>query len=417
MPATLQKSSGDSHELVAGFPYVQLSGYTGLLTGISIMGPDSIAEGALYNGNGPCLMRFVFFTKTDWSEPPRLRHQLAHLLAEAGHEVVFFEKPLFLWQRQSPKNSSSHPVELVRTRQFIHHKLRLNPILHAINAAWEKYEISRSIQALGIKNGDIVVNFNYDYYFIRTLFPQSKVITIINDNFWSRSIGGWNAPLKYALKRTCLCSDAVLTVSPSLQRELSVFCDPQIFYPWADIGYTEPNPVSYRNTLLYWGYVGERIDYHYVRGLADRMRDSQSEYRIVFVGPVQDTKNAKGSFRILKDHSHICFLPASSLDELDLSQVLAAFIPYLSDNEEINAIVLPNKGLQLLARGLPLVISGMPEFIQEPFVFRLTGDSGSDMLLFERIRAQFPQLQPGIQRFVESNTAKHRLDQFMAILD
>ena len=63
--------------------------------------------------------------------------------------------------------------------------------------------------------------------------------------------------------------------------------------------------------------------------------------------------------------------PATDVDDLSLDNVFAAIIPYRSGVAENDAIVVPNKALQLFARGIPLAITGMPGFIRLPFVFRL----------------------------------------------
>jgi len=34
----------------------------------------------------------VLFTHTRWNEAPRIRHQIAHLIAGAGHRVIFVER-------------------------------------------------------------------------------------------------------------------------------------------------------------------------------------------------------------------------------------------------------------------------------------------------------------------------------------
>ena len=35
---------------------------------------------------------FVLVTHTRWSEAPRIRHQVARLLVDAGHRVLFLER-------------------------------------------------------------------------------------------------------------------------------------------------------------------------------------------------------------------------------------------------------------------------------------------------------------------------------------
>ena len=116
-------------------------------------------------------MRFFLFTKTDWNDYPRLRHQLACLLADNGHEVFFFQLPNFPYQSSKKNISEYNGIFLYRYRQLIHHKLRFFPFIHKLNAAFEKKEIKTLSDKLDIKSCDVIVNFNYEYYFLRELFP------------------------------------------------------------------------------------------------------------------------------------------------------------------------------------------------------------------------------------------------------
>ena len=177
------------------------------------------------------MSRFLIFTKTNWDEPPRLRHQLAKLLLSDGHEIVFFEKPAYILGKRSKNKTSEKKIKFLRYRQLIHHKLRLIPLLHSLNAGFEKAQINmlRKDNQFNIK--DIIINFNYEYFFLRSLFPENKIITIINDDFWSSALFQYEKPLRWALKKTCLSSDAVLTVSKPLSEQLSEFCRPHLFYP------------------------------------------------------------------------------------------------------------------------------------------------------------------------------------------
>jgi hypothetical protein len=74
----------------------------------------------------------------------------------------------------------------------------------------------------------------------------------------------------------------------------------------------------------------------------------------------------------------------------------------------VRSVTLANKSMQLLARGLPLLISSMPEFVQKPFILRLDGEAPITTVL-ERCRAGFLGWQPGIREFVESNSPASRL--------
>ena len=349
-------------------------------------------------------MRFIFFTKTDWVEPPRLRHQLARLLADAGHEVIFFQKPMFPWQKK-PLDSVEHcHVHLMRYRQLLHHKLRISDLMHFINAGFESREIHRATRSLKIKSDDVIVNFNYEYYFLRQLFKTNQLITIINDNFWSSALWGYERPLKKALERTCITSNSVLTVSPPLQRQLSPFCMPRLFLPWSDIPYSFPAKDYVRDTLLFWGYINNKTDFNFIRRLADEISLHNFKLRILLVGPVQ--KDVSKLLELMETHPIVETLPPSSLDALPLHRVLAGLVPYRSGVPAINSITLPNKALQLLARGLPLMVTGMPEFITEPFVYRLGNAPAQDVQTIIELQRCFLDLQPDIERFVSEQTAK-----------
>ena len=360
-------------------------------------------------------MKFLFFTKTNWDEPPRLRHQLAYLLSNAGHKVTFFECPAYAWvKKECAFDTGRESIQCVRASQLIHHKLRLNPVVHKLNAIWEKKEISRVLKPVVYDPETVIVNFNYDYYFVRDLFPDSKIVTVINDDFWCRAIGGWETPLRWALEKTCLSSDEVLTVSPSLQRQLSQYCSCNLFYPWADVQYTQSDPGAEKNTLLFWGYISDKLDYSYVSKLATHLKASESNYELLFVGPVMSDSAVKEALNSLIDQKLIQWRPATSLDELPLESVLAAFIPCLKDNPDSDAIYIPNKGFRVLARGLPITITGMPDFIEKPFVFRFSGEPSQDILLLDSIKSEFVGLQEGIRSFVDANNSSHRLNQFLS---
>ena len=93
---------------------------------------------------------------------------------------------------------------------------------------------------------------------------------------------------------------------------------------------------------------------------------------------------------------------------------LVPIIPYRdTNNPDIEPIFLPNKGLQLLARGLPLVITGMPNFIVAPFVFRLGQSLQEDLIILANVKKNFENLQKPIKRFVDQNSSRNRLDQIL----
>jgi hypothetical protein len=355
--------------------------------------------------------RFVFLTKTRWEEPPRIRHQLAQLLASAGHEVCFFEKPAPPWRGLPAPRTGAPGITVARHHELIHHKLRLLPLAHHLNAAVVVSSL-RAAARRGVFGKDaVVVNFNYDYCFLRRVFPGQRLITMINDDFVSTALFGIEAPLRWALARTCRDSDRVLTVSAPLQEQLAPYCRAELFLPWADQPYAAPDAGASRDTLLFWGFINNKVDFALLRAMSEQFAGTRPNLKLMLVGPVEQGVDEQLS--ALRARGNVEVLPATSLDRLPLGRVLAGLIPYRAGVAEIEAIALPNKALQLLARGLPLLIAGMPRFIREPFVFRL--DDGPVAAVLDRVAARFGDLQTDIREFVAANCERARLTQFLQL--
>jgi hypothetical protein len=364
------------------------------------------------------MTRFIFFTKTRWDEPPRLRHQLTELLASSGHSVLFAETPYL--PGQSPHCGSKAPsgVQLFRHGELLHHKLRIGPIARWVNTSWTGHCIAKAVQKYQLDASDVIVNFNYDYYFLRQLFPSNTIVTIINDDFVNgKSKSGKSSPnfvkasLEHAQRLTCSMSDAVLTPSVALKDQLAKYCAPELFMPWANIAYQQPLGNDQRDLILYWGYIGRRLDYAFLNTLAARLAIEHPSFKLIFVGPVE---GLSGSEPLFNRHPNVEIRPAAQLADLPLERMIGSIVPYSRGEPEIDVIVLPNKAMPLLARGLPLLITGMPRFIEAPFVFRL--DEGDTVRTLCRVRDCFSELQPAIRAFVDSNGPTARLDQFKEIV-
>lgn len=356
-------------------------------------------------------MRFIFFTKTNWEEPPRLRHQLAQLLVANGHEVHFFQNPFYPGMFFKRNHSGNERIHLYRYWQLIHHKLRLSVALHKFNAIFEKRQIHFWRKVLDIQDQDVIVNFNYEYFFLRDLFRQQRIITIINDDFWCRAILGYAKPLEWALTKTLKISDAVLTVSLPLKNQLSRIRSIELFYPWSTDSYSSPPNVISRNTILYWGYINNKLDFDFLTRLAKYMNSVQKNWKLLFVGPVECSIDA------IKSFSNCTFIPSSRLEDLDLSDIFLGIIPYKNSIPSIDVITFPNKMIRLLAKGIPIAITGMPNFIEAPFIFRLDNQEEYAMNTIKQINAQFDIMQPTIREFVNTNTADARYRQFISCLN
>jgi len=358
------------------------------------------------------MSRFIFFTKTRWSEPPRLRHQLASLLTAVGHEVLFFQKPGLSGPVPPPTPAGSGLV-LAGHRELLHHRLRLLPVLHRANRRVVERSVTRVMDEIGRRPDDVVVNFNYDYWFLRGLFPGRRLITVINDDFVNSGPFGYAGAARWAIARTCASSDRVLTVSRALQRGLAPFCDAELFLPWADRPYQAPSHGRERNVLLFWGFIDRRMDFALMTEAAAALARDMPAIRIVLAGPQEDRVAAQ--VEKLKSTGNVTRIAEAGLGQLPLDEVLAGIIPYRAGDPVSDAIMLPNKAMPLLARGVPLMIAGMPDFIEAPFVLRFGRGTAVDVV--RELQRCHAIVQPHIERFVASNTATARAAQFLGQIE
>lgn len=359
-------------------------------------------------------LRIFLFTRTDWREPPRLRHQLARLLTDAGHAVTFVQKPACFLPPSDPcpaGDSGVQGLSLLASREALHHQLRLLPWLHRLNACVARRDLRKRLTTLDQARPDLIINFNYDAFWLRSLFPDRLIITIINDDFEALGRLPVRRHLTWALQRTCAMSDRVLTVSEPLRQRLARWCQPELFLPWSADPYQPPALSAERNVLLFWGYINERLDLAALKDCLPALE--RARLRLRFVGPID--ADGRQLQRQLGTNAMVEWRPACSFADLDTSDCLAALIPYRLDCPGVEAIQLSNKALQLLSRGLPLITSAMPNFHRGPFV--LPYGTASYPTLIDAalaVKHSFGAVQPAIAHFVADNGPQARLRQLLA---
>jgi hypothetical protein len=354
---------------------------------------------------------FVLFTNTQWTQAPRLRHQVARLLAQAGHRVTFFETPAHPWQAVDRAPREIEPgIRLVSSRQLLHHQLRITDPLQRANERFVLSEIRRSLPADIDPHRCTVINFRYEYGFVRAGFPGCPMHTIIHDNFEAQCRLPWRGHITRALAETCRASDRVFVVSTPLQRRLSEWCSPELFLPWSVERYQSPSPdMTPRRDLAFWGYVDTAVDLGIVRRLAAALRERGEGGRVLLIGPTEKAHRRRRIMADLAGESNVEVQPRTDLDRLPLDRLLGAILPYV-DSESVRSVTLANKSMQLLARGLPLLISSMPEFVRKPFILRLDGEEPIPAVL-DHCRAGFMGWQREIEAFVLENSPESRLKQ------
>lgn len=354
--------------------------------------------------------KYIIFSKTCWADQPRLRHHLAHLLGERGAKILFFEKPYHLFFKRKDSNLElPNWLTAVRTRELVNHQLRVSKPLTWLNAFFEKRQIKKVISKFDTKNS-VIVNFNYDYAFLRNIFPMHKIVTIINDDFVAQAKFLKGAHTMSALRETCLKSDAVLVVSHPLAEQVSSWCNPHLFLPWSDCNYRSPDSNGNRNAVLIWAHIDRRINFN----LLEQVALNRPDIDFHIAGPVIASQQSNVS-RLSNLAANIHIKGALKLDKTPLTSYFCSAIPYKSGVRDIEAVTMSNKTLQLLARGMPIVTCGMPNFYSHDAIIK-TKDVEEFISALDFCRENFSALQPSIALLVSQNQSIDRFKQFQRIL-
>ena len=183
-------------------------------------------------------MNFYLFSKTNWEEMPRLRHQFARMLAIRGHKIFFFQKPTFLIGLQPPIKIEKN-IYLVRIPELVHHQLKINRPVKFFSDLYFLFRFKSIIKY--IEKPDCVINFNYDFDFLLKTF-NSKTIFIINDDFIEMSRFWMRSQAQKMEIATIRNSDKVLTVSEKIIFKYKNIYNSKftLFLPWAQEKYKQP---------------------------------------------------------------------------------------------------------------------------------------------------------------------------------
>lgn len=302
------------------------------------------------------MKKVLILTKTDWDEPPRIRHQVARLLKNHGYEITFVErnsyKNLFI------KKRVEEGITFYGHSEFIHHQLRKYSFIQKANNTVVKFYLRKILKEIEY---DFIINFCYDYPFLSKIADGKKVITIINDDFEAQAKLGMEKQIRNQMRETCQDSDHVLTVSYPLYDKLSEFKDNvTLFFPWSQNKYVKPDFTGQRNTVLYWGFVG-RMDWPMIENI---IKNSEHHYR--FIGPQDRAIDKKMVPYLSENYPNFEYIPYSTFKGLNVDDVFCSIIPYNPKKESVQACTVSNKAFNLLSKGLPLVYADLKHLIQAP---------------------------------------------------
>jgi len=292
-------------------------------------------------------------------------------------------------------------IHVLRYYEPVHHQLKVGGIAYAANNAVVLRSLGRIDQRI---RPDAVINFNHDYAFARRAFSSSAFVTVINDDFEGMARPWIRRATSRRLAETCAKSDTVFAVSEVLVDRVAQWSSRvELLLPWAR-AYDPPAPGRVRETVLYYGYVNEKVDWELVEALA---RDG---LRLRFTGPVDPGCTSK--IKALCRLPNVEITPPVPLDRLDVSDVACSLVPYDTSLPYVQVMTLGNRVLQLLSRGVPIVHARLPRFISCPdTVVRLCDELSEyeDAIAF--FGHHFDSVQDDIRDFLRTHSAAERMSQ------
>lgn len=342
-----------------------------------------------------------------WNESPRIRHQLAWLLQSNGHQVTFVEKCQRFASSFNVTERDENGIKIITHDEFCHHQLKPVALIQKIYNYYTSIWLSKISQECVY---DVIINFNYDYSFLRNIFIKSKIITIINDDFEAQAKPWMRSAISEQLKKTCEMSDAVLAVSyPLLNRVKKHSNESHLFLPWCEDKYINPNKNEKRDVVLYFGFINHRIDWNIVFGLLAK------GIKLRFVGPINETKS-KHEINKLSENKNFEYLSARDFNELNLDDVCCSIAPYNMNIESIKACTISNRAFRLLSRGIPVIYPPLPYILAAPIeVISTAADIDEYAKVIEMYKNNFDECQEKIRNFLPEHSANKRYSELLAI--
>jgi glycosyltransferase involved in cell wall biosynthesis len=365
-------------------------------------------------------LNIVVFSSIPWGFLWQRPQHIASNLAKKGHNVIYFENPVYV-------SSAASFQQRIKKKSFLDVK-QINPNLTVITIyappfrgklssfknRLTKFYFEYSLKKLAFK-ADVALIYCLDFVpLLKTLNSMNvKVAFDFVDDLLSFPEYAYT---KFERMQTELLQTAsvVFATSEILCKISSVYNNRSIYLPNAmDFNHFNPAATQQVNPELSTlshpliGYIGafsNWVDDELVFKLAEK----HPEYNVVLVGPIYSGKE-----RFLK-YSNIIMLGTKSYEQLPsyLSNMDVCLIPF-----KINSITLaanPIKMYEYLAAGKPVVSTNLPEVQSNASEVVYIGQNQEDFISKVEQAVNEPKDESIIQRrmnFARENSWENRVNQ------
>lgn len=311
-------------------------------------------------------MRLVIFSRTHWSEPHRIRQQLA-LLLKKDFDVLYV----------SPKTKDKYKgisVKGLRFNQCVFiSKYTSLPVVNLINSFFLNRFVKREL-----REGDIIINFLPELMI--SYRGGNKVISVINDDFASMAPSITKKWMMALIQNMCNKSELTVYVSESLKKKYPAE-NSLVIHPWVDglkSNVIEGKSGS-KNIILYWGYLSNAIDFSIFENIAKQIQSKYTDMKLLIIGPVQNGVEVHLD-RLLSSFDCVEYRTPRDLSDVETERVLFGLEPISKEFKNSEFVEFPNKSARLISYGIPLVYSGC-ELATYPF-FIAYNDNLNELLIF-----------------------------------
>ena len=297
-------------------------------------------------------MNILFTTRTNWAEPKRIRHQLAELLLEKGHNVIFVEKPAPVWKKVSPIRIPLDGLMLVSINGLIHPQLRVFNFLDRLDQRYRKGQLKSILKEYQI---DLHIAFYIDS---SSIFPSVNTIQVINDDFVMKTKWFSRLVAKRTFRDSIKRAKKVLVVSYPLRDKVKrISNNAELFFPW----YEELRFSQFegRRKILYLGYLAGRVRWDVLEYLLKK--DIEID---MYAPPSSATKQDLKHLNSLGRYHNFSFHGEGKIEELDLNNYVCSIQPYDRAIPNTDMISFSNRTVRLLALGLPSLHEHLPYLIK-----------------------------------------------------
>ena len=213
---------------------------------------------------------------------------------------------------------------------------------------------------------------------------------------------------------TCGSSDKVLALSPQILQSLPTNPNYSLFTPWSPSLKTQFTPLGHRPRfrLVYWGFINDRLSIDTLTYLLSTYPSLQ----VTYIGPVEPS--FKFQLHRLSQYPNFSLSPPCQLSSIDTNDLLAFFIPYDTNHPIAKTLYLPNKFLQLLSLGFPLIVPDLPGLIAHEALLRYNPKCQKSLInIINSLNRDFiSELRPFINEFLSHHSESSALQDIVGDL-